>query len=108
MISWNVSEDLQWKHELANHFCLRFLSKFINWASFDDVKYNNLVPGVIIICDNTGFNYIDVVNNTLKHYNINSYFNVKEYKYSIQINLKKEYINKIDELKTLLKIRNIL
>ena len=108
MISSNIAEELQWRHEQANHFCFNLLRKFIHLASFDDVEYNNFVPGIIVKCDNTGFNYIDVVDDILMRHNINLYFNTKEYKYSIQINLKKEYVDKIEELETLFKIRNIL
>jgi len=108
MISSNIAEELQWQHEQANHFCFNLLSKFIMWSSFEDIEYNNFVPGIIVKCNNTSFNYMRMIEKILKNYTIDIYFDIKEYQYSIQINLKKEYVNQIQELETLFKIQGII
>lgn len=112
MFSKKVSEEICFKHEQANEFCLAVLEQvhltphILN--NITNIDYNNNIPGLIIIfkeeiMDSTYYE----IRKLYKDKNLINYFNWKRFNKSIHIDFKKEYINKIEELETLFKMQNI-
>lgn len=112
MFSEKVLEEICFKHEQANDFCLAVLEQvhltpyILN--NIINIDYNNNIPGLIIIfkeeiIDST---YCEI-RKLYKNKNLIDYFNWKKFNKSIHIDLKKEYMNKIEELETLFKMQNI-
>ena len=113
MFSEKVSEEICFKHEQANEFCLAVLEQVHLTPSIlnniINVTYNNNIPGLIIffreeiIIDSIYYE----IRKLYKDKNLINYFNWKRFNKSIHIDLKKEYINKLEELETLFKMQNI-
>lgn len=104
MISEFTSDEKKLRHEKANAFCLCVLEKIIDSKMYM-MDFNNKVPGVI-------YYYVGHIDkkaiNTMKHileaHHVSQYFNVLGFRKSMQVNLKKEYIDQIDELEVMLKL----
>lgn len=112
MFSEKVSEEICFKHEQANEFCLTILEQvhltppiLINIINID---YNNNIPGLIIIFKEEIIDsmYYEI-RKLYRDKNLIDYFDWKRFNKSIHINLKKEYINKLEELETLFRIQHI-
>ena len=113
MFSEKVSEEICFKHEQANHFCLAILEQvhltpcILN--NVINIDYNNNIPGLIIVFREEVINSIYYeIRKLYRDKNLINYFNWKRFNKSIHIDLKKEYTNKLEELETLLRIRGIL
>jgi hypothetical protein len=112
MFSEKVSEEICFKHEQANHFCLAVLEQIhltpyiLN--NIINIDYNNNIPGLIIIFKEEIIDsmYYEI-RKLYRDKNLINYFNWKRFNKSIHINLKKEYINKLEELETLFRIQHI-
>lgn len=112
MFSEKVSEEICFKHEQANEFCLAVLEQvhltpyILN--NIINIDYNNNIPGLIIIFKEEIMDsmYYEI-RKLYRDKNLINYFNWKRFNKSIHINLKKEYINKLEELETLFRIQHI-
>jgi len=97
------------QHEKANGFCLAILKECTLLDELGKVRYDCKKPGIIFYTATSGYS-----NNTLYRHikfglggkNVLDYFDIKLYKTSIHVNLKKEYINHIDDLEILLELQN--
>jgi len=112
MFSEKVSEEICFKHEQANHFCLAVLEQvhltpyILN--NIINIDYNNNIPGLIIVFKEEIIDFIYYeIRKLYRDKNLINYFNWKRFNKSIHIDLKKEYINKLEELETLFKMQNI-
>lgn len=88
--------------------CQEIIGKRFSFVGFTDVKFNYKTPGLIFKCNTCDFNYTTYIISRLTESNIIHIFDVKEYNSSVHILLKKEYINKAEDLETLLKLKGIL
>ena len=107
MIAIGISEEACLRHEKANHFCLEVLENCLVLDRFNLVEYNNKEPGVILYTEDwaSGSHYAEI-RKSFRNKNVDSYFNVKRYKSSIHVLLKKEYIDQIEDLETMLKLQD--
>ena len=112
MFSENVSEETRFRHEQANHFCYEVLNQ-LGVAEYlvnaDDIAYNQFKPGLILRFlyeEDIASDYCGL-KEAYKNAGLTSYFDLKLFKKTIHINLKKEYINKIEELEMVLKMKGI-
>ena len=112
MFSENISEKAQFRHEQANHFCFEVLCQLRvaeYLADTYDVVYNQFKPGLILKFlyeEDTAPDYCGL-REVYRKASIISYFDWKLFKKTIHINLKKKYINKIEKLETILKMKGI-
>ena len=112
MFSEKVSEEICFKHEQANEFCLAVLEQvrltpyILN--NIINIDYNNNIPGLIIIFKEEIIDSIYYeIRKLYRDKNLINYFNWKRFNKSIHIDLKKEYTNKLEELETLFKMQNV-
>jgi len=112
MFSENVSEEAQFRHEQANYFCHEVLNQlrvFEYLGNIYDIRYNQFKPGLILrflFQRDTAPAYCGL-RGIYRKAGIMSYFDWRLFKNTIHINLKKEYINKIEELETVLRMKGI-
>ena len=107
MIAIGISEEARFRHEKANHFCLEVLKNCLTLDRFNLVEYNNKEPGVIFYTEDwtSGSHYAEI-RKSFRNKNIDNYFDIKRYKSSIHVLLKKEYIDQIEDLETMLKLQD--
>ena len=107
MIAIGISEEACLRHEKANHFCLEVLENCLELDRFNLVEYNNKEPGVIFYTEDwaCGSHYAEI-RKSFRDRNVDSYFDIKRYKSSIHVLLKKEYIDQIEDLDTMLKLQD--
>ena len=107
MIAIGISEKACLRHEKANQFCLGVLKNCLVFDEFNLVEYNNKEPGVIFYTEDwaSGSHYAEI-RKSFRNKNVDSYFNIKRYKSSIHVLLKKEYIDQIEDLETILKLQD--
>ena len=107
MIAIGISEEARFRHEKANHFCLEVLKNCLILDRFNLVEYNNKEPGVILYTEDwaSGSHYAEIRKN-FRNKNVDSYLDIKRYKSSIHVLLKKEYIDQIEDLETMLKLQD--
>lgn len=106
------SEEAKFKHVTANHFCHKVLyqlrvAEYL--ADTYDIAYNQFKPGLILKFlyeEDTAPDYRGL-RETYRRAGFILYFDWKLFKKTIHINLKKEYINEIEKLETVLKMRGI-
>ena len=104
MISISTSDEKKLRHEKANDFCLCVMEKLINSRMYL-MDFNNKVPGIIYYY--VGYvdkKAIDTMKHILEAHHVSQYFDVLSFRKSIQVNLKKEYIDQTDELEVMLKL----
>lgn len=100
------------EHAIANHVCREVLyqlrvAEYL--ADTCDIAYNQFKPGLILKFlyeEDTAPDYYGL-REVYRKAGIMLYFDWKLFKKTIHINLKKEYIDKIEELETVLKIQGI-
>lgn len=107
------SEEAKFKHAIANRLCKDVLyqlriAEYL--ADTYDVAYNQFKPGLILKFlyeEDTAPDYCGL-REVYRKAGIISYFDLKLFKKIIHINLKKKYINKIEELETIFKMKGII
>ena len=103
----SISEKARFRRKKANYFCLEVLKNCLTLDRFNLVEYNNKEPGVIFYTEDwaSGSHYAKI-RKSFRSKNIDSYFNIKRYKSSIHILLKKEYLDQIEDLEIILKLQD--
>ena len=97
------------QHEKANGLCLAILKECTFLDELGKVKYNCKKPGIILHTATSDWSNDILYRHIrlgLRDKNVLDYFDTEFYKTSIHINLKKEYVNHIDDLETLLELQN--
>lgn len=100
--------DKRMKCVAIGKICQEIIENCFSFVGFADVEFNYKTPGLIFKCNTCDFNYTTYIIFRLTERNVIHIFDVKEYNSSVHVLLKKEYINKAEDLKTLLKIKGIL
>lgn len=101
---------ITFKHFTINIFCYEVFRNSVNPYFFKSVGLNKVTSGLILKCfcfDDINKIYYDL-RKIYRDKGLIEYFNWKKYKYTIQLNIKKQYIDKIKELKIILRIQKIL
>lgn len=112
MFSENISEKAQLRHEQASYFCYEVLQQLHTaeyLADLQYIDYNQLKPGIIlrfIYEQDVTYDY-NKLKEIYQKVGIISYFDWKLFNKTIHINLKKEYIDKLDELMIVFKIQGV-
>lgn len=103
----NMSDAKIKRHLRACQFC-RDVFVDLDEAGlniYNKVHLNYNSPGIII---SKVYLTEETCKGLFNAFGIDEYFNVKEYKKTLHIFLNKKYINKIDELKILFKLQEII
>lgn len=100
----NMSDAKIKRYLRACQFC-RDVFIDLNKVEYNKVNYDLNSPGIII---SKMYLTEETCKSLFNMFGIAEYFNAKEYKKTLHISLNKKYIDKIDELETLFKIREII
>lgn len=106
------SEEEKFKHAIANHLCHEVLyqlrvAEYL--ADTYDIVYNQFKPGLIlkfIYKEDTAPDYRGL-REAYRKAGIIEYFDLKLFTKTIHIYLKKEYVNKLEELMVIFKMQGI-